>query len=543
MKNRTLLLLCVSSLGLSLFASACAGRKKKGDDDEDPTKANIAVATLDKGIGTAWLENAAREFEELYKDSTNFQEGRKGVKVSIKGSTQYDGNYIETSSLNHDIYFTEGIAYRELSREGKFLEITNIVNEKLTAYGDDRTIMEKIDPTLADYLTVNNKVYGIPFYDSFYGMVYDVDLWNEQKLYLSKAGQFVNKNGDLTLGTDNQAGTMDDGLPATYAEFDKLIKKMLDKNIIPFIASERGIEYTANYLFNVFADYEGVENMKLTLTLNGTASDLVDTIADDGTITYKAVTTITDDNGYELQRQVGRYKTLKFFNDVLVSNPENYNRKLEASHTGAQTSFINGHQLGKPIGMLVEGSWWENEAKNAFKTYEENYGERHNYAIMPIPFADEAKAEACNYKHTYLSLSQSFGVVSNSSKNKDLALEFMKFLHSDKMLSKFTRDTSITRPLNYEISEEDQANLTTYAKSLINLKKTANVFYPYSSNQLELDNNLYFNAFNWTWNTKIGGTVYRHPWMYFTTVKNPSVNAYFDGQYDYFHGLWSSLQR
>ena len=119
----------------------------------------------------------------------------------------------------------------------------------------------------------------------------------------------------------------------------------------------------------------------------------------------------------------------------------------------------------------------------------------------------------------------------------------MKFLHTDKLLSEFTRDTSITRPLNYEITEADQANLTTYAKSLIDLKKNSNVFYPYSSNQFEIDNNLYFNAFNWTWNTSINGTTYRHPWMYFTTVKNPSVTAYFDGQYTYFRNLWSSLQR
>ncbi len=546
MKNKTFLLLCVTSLGLSLITSACAGRKRRGDDDqEDPTKANITVGTLDKGIGTAWLENAAKEFEELYKDATNFQEGRVGVKVSVKGSTQYNGSYLETASLNHDIYFTEGIAYRELSKKGKFMDITSIVNEKLTDYSENKTIMEKIDSTMADFLTVDNKVYGIPFYDSFYGMVYDIDLWNEQKLYLSKGGQFVNKSGDLSLGTDNQAGTLDDGLPSTYEEFDKLIKKMLDKGIIPYLASQRGIEYTANYLYNVFADYEGLDNMKQNITLSGTSTDLVDTIAEDGAITYKPATAISEDNGYELQRQVGRYKTLKFFNDVLVNNPNNYNQKLEATHTGAQSSFINGHQLGKPIGMLIEGSWWENEAKHAFETYIDTYGadQRHNYAIMPIPFENAEKAAACNYKHTYLSLSQSFGIVSNSAKNKDLALEFMKFLHTDKMLSAFTRDTSITRPLNYEISEADQANLTTYAKSLIDLKKNSNVFYPYSSNQFQIDNNLYFNAFNWTWNTTINGTTYRHPWMYFTTVKNPSVTAYFDGQYTYFRNLWSSLQR
>ncbi len=544
MKKSYLFLLATSALSLVITGmTGCAGRKRNTDGDEDPTKANITVATLDKGIGTAWLENAAREFEELYKDATNFQEGRTGVKVSVKGSTAYDGEYIRTANLNHDIYFTEGIAYRQLAKEGKFLDLTDTVNAELTAYGENKNILSKIDETFKEYLKIDGKYYGIPFYDSFYGMVYDMDLWNEEKLYIAKNGQFVAKNGDLSLGTDNVAGTLDDGLPSTYEEFGKLFNKLLDKEITPFIASERGIEYTANYLFNVFADYEGVDNMRMTLTLNGTSNDLVDTVDASGNVTMKGATAITENNGYELQRQRGRYETLKFFNDVIVSSPNNYNKKLENSHIAAQTSFINGKALGKPIAMIVEGSWWENEAKSALATYEKNYGERSNYAIMPIPFANAEKAAECGYKHTYLSLSQSFGIVSKSSQNQELALEFMKFLHTDKMLSKFTRDTSMTRPLNYEISAEDQANLTTYAKSLIDLKKNSNVFYPYSANQLQVDNALYFNAFNWTWNTTIGGQVYRHPWMYFTTVSNPSVKAYFDGQFDYFKGLWGSLQK
>ena len=190
--------------------------------------------------------------------------------------------------------------------------------------------------------------------------------------------------------------------------------------------------------------------------------------------------------------------------------------------------------------MIMEGSWWENEARNTIANYQETYGERSDYAIMPIPFADEAKAEACGRKHTYLSLSQSFGIVSSQCKNVKLAKEFMKFLHSDKMLSKFTADTSITRPLNYEVSEDDQANLSTYAKSLIDLKKNSDIFYPYSSNQFIMDNSQYFTAFNFTWNSKID-KVYKHPWMYFSSVKNSTALAYFNGQYEYFKQQWEGM--
>lgn len=550
MKNKYLILTGVGVLGMLLAGTGCKGRNSGGNKRRNPDAAYISVATLDKGIGTAWLTNAAAEFEEMYKDATWFEEGKTGVEIAINGSTSYNGAYVENGvkngALNDDIYFTEGIAYRDLCTYNKFLDLTETVNTKLTDYDEDKTIMSKIDSTLADYLTVDGKVYGIPFYDSFYGLVYDMDLWDDESLYISRDGKFVKRSGDLSLGTDNQPGTLDDGLPATYEEFGKLFKKLLDKEIVPFVASEKGIEYTANYLYNVFADYEGVENMKLNVTLNGIASDLVELDWDGtGDVPFMDPVTITNENAYNLQRQVGRYKTLKLFNDVIVSSPNNYNKKIEKSHIEAQNTFINGKQLGKPIAMIIEGSWWENEAKSAFATYEKNYGTKSNYAIMPIPFENAEKAAASEYKHTYLSLSQSFGLVSKSSQNPKLALEFMKFLHTDKMLSKFTRDTSITRPLNYEITKEDQDKLTTYAKSLIDLKQNANVFYPYSSNQLIVDNNNYFNAFEWTWHTYIKeeGKEFRHPWMYFTTVKNPSPLAYFDGQYKYFEGIWSSLSK
>ena len=527
-------------LATSMVAVTITGcRAHRGEDGDDPTKANITVATLDKGIGTQWLYNAAAEFEELYKDATNFQEGRTGVKIHVSGSTQYDGNYIKNSNLNKDIYFTEGIPYHEVVKDGKLEDITSVVNADLSKYGDSRTIKDKIDEQFMNYLTIDGKVYGVPFYDAFYGMVYDMDLWNERSLYLAKNGSFTNKSGDLSLGTDNIAGTLDDGLPATYAEFAKLVKAIRDRGMRPFINSSNGIEYTANYLYNVFADYEGVYNMNLNLVLNGTAKDLIE-VDDNGNITQLPEMAINEDNAYYLKKQAGLYKTLRFLNDILLETKENY--RTEATHTQAQSTFVNAKEISDPVAMIMESSWWENEARSAIDSYEKKYKKRTNYAIMPIPFENAEKAAACGYKHTYLSLSQSFGVVSKSSQNKELAFEFMKFLHSDKMLSKFTRDTSITRPLNYEVSEEDQASLTTYAKSLIDLKKTANVVYPYSNNQLIIDNNDRFNAFNWTWNSRIDGVLYRHPWMYFVT-SNPSVKAYFDGQFTYFRDSWSSLVR
>ena len=111
----------------------------------------------------------------------------------------------------------------------------------------------------------------------------------------------------------------------------------------------------------------------------------------------------------------------------------------------------------------------------------------------------------------------------------------MKFLHCDKMLSKFTADTSITRPLNYEVSAEDQSKLSNYAKSLIYLKQNSNIVYPYSSLQLEVNHPSEFKHHNFIWKATVDQTPYAHPWDYMReTNKKPTIKKYFDGIYTFF---------
>lgn len=534
------LLIVIPMLGI--VGLAATGCRKKTSSGDDPTKANLHVRTLNKGIGTKWLENAAEAFEALYANSTEFQEGRTGVKVSVIGDTSLDGNYLNNNVLNDDVYFTEQVEYRDLVNKGKLLDISDVMSADLSSYGDaaGKTILSKLDATMENYLNVNSKYYGVPFYDSFYGFVYDVTLWKEHGLYLANDGTFVNfDDADISVGSDNVAGTADDGLPATYEDFGKLILELSERGITPFITAQNTKEYVADYLFNVVADYEGVNNMVLNLNLNGEATDLVESVDDNGVMTMMAPTAITEANGYLLTKQAGRYSALSFLKNQMMKVSNSY--RLVDTHTTAQREFVQKNNSGgRPdVGMIIEGSWWENEASAVIESEAKKAGAR-KFAIMPIPFASSAKALASGYKHTYLSLSQSFGVVSANCSNVKLAKEFMKFLHSDKMLSKFTADTSITRPLNYEVTAEDQSKLSTYAKSLISLKQNANIVYPYSSLPIEVNNPSYFKHYYFMWKASVNGVPYNHPWDYLredgSTIKN-----YFDGQYAFFSNAWGNL--
>ena len=533
---------------LAVVGVATTGCRKKTASGDDPTKANLHVRTLNKGIGIKWLENAAEAFQNLYADSKDFQQGRTGVKVTIIGDTSCDGDYLNNNVLNDDIYFTEQVQYRDLVNKGKLLDISDVLSADLSNYGDTagRTILSKLDSTMENYLNHGGKYYGVPFYDSFYGLVYDVTLWKENGFYLSNTpGVFVYYDDpDITVGSDGIAGTLDDGLPATYEEFGQLMEHLWSCGKTPFINAQNAKEYVADYLFNVVADDEGVDNMVMNISLSGSAEDLVNEVSDDGTIvSMKGATAISQDNGYELTRQIGRLHALQFLKNQMLGRNDYY--KMYDTHTTAQREFVKKNKSGgnPDVAMIVEGSWWENEASAVIESEAKKTGSYRDFAIMPIPFSSATKAEERNHRHTYLSLSQSFGVVSASCSNQKLAKEFMKFLHSDKMLSKFTADTSITRPLNYEVSAEDQAKLSNYAKSLIYLKQYSNIVYPYSSLPIEVNNPSYFKHHKFIWKSVVDEVPFEHPWDYFRSDGVTTVKKYFDGQYSFFNSSWASLNK
>ena len=540
------IVLCAMLAGLvGATLTGCNLFKKKTAQADDPTKANLHVRTLNKGIGIDWLKNAAAMFEEKYANATNFQEGRVGVKITVDGDTALNGQYLNNNVLNDDIYFTEQVDYRDLAKKGKILDITDVLQADLAEFGDanGKTIESKIDQTMKDYLNVDGKYYGVPFYDSFYGLIYDVSLFKEEGLYLSTSKQFVNiDDANISPGSDNVLGTPDDGLPATYEEFELLLDELDSCGITGFATASNAKEYMADYLHNVVADYEGVESMRMNLTLSGTNNSLIDSVDDNGNITMYGPTTITEENGYMMTRQAGRYYGLSFLKNVLMK--KNTNFRFLDTHTQAQSDFIKSKNTASApsVAMILEGSWFENEAAATIENEAKRTGEKTDYAIMPIPFMNETKAAASNYKHTYLSLSQSFGVVSSNASLVGLAKEFMKFIHSDKMLSKFTADTSITRPFNYEVAAEDQAKLSNYAKSLIYLKSHSNIVYPYSSLTKEINNPTYFKQYHFCWKSVVNDTPYEHPWDYFRNVSGGTIKAYFDGQYKCFHDAWGNFK-
>ena len=121
-----------------------------------------------------------------------------------------------------------------------------------------------------------------------------------------------------------------------------------------------------------------------------------------GTLTYDAANTpITQENGYELARQAGKYYALEFFDRVFKGGyyNENFYGNSTVSHTEAQNAFIRtaefgGNSIGKDTAMLIDGTWWMNEASSTFNSLVGIYGEnagasKRNFSIMPLSMPRE----------------------------------------------------------------------------------------------------------------------------------------------------------
>lgn len=351
--------LCVSLallLSLGLFVG-CTGHRAEDDEQEDPTKTTLRVATYEGGVGAEWLENAAARFEERYAD-TKFElddPNKTGVNVIITENRRYNGETMLDSlqSETADVFFTETVNYYDHVNRGNFADITDIVkDETLEEFGEEGTILSKMDTAFADYLSVDGRYYGVPFYEGIYGIMYNKQVFLDYGLYYVHSGTLEGDKADtltfitpknalgetLSAGPNGVRGDYDDGLPATYAQFEELVRHIReDTSVIPFSYGGSVREYPSRTMMTFWADAEGYDQMRLNFTLTGKATDLVESIGGDGT-----VQTYSDDvlpaDAYKLRKQAGQYYALSFLNDIVLGTPAITGRTAAPISTRRATS-------------------------------------------------------------------------------------------------------------------------------------------------------------------------------------------------------------
>ena len=536
--------------GFSLYGCSRDG----SGETIDPSRTQLYVAVFNGGYGSEWLQNAKVRFEEEFKDKS-YESGKKGAQIII---TPYlDRSICSTSLYNNmdlnpnEMSFTESIPYQEFVTGGKFLDITEAVTTPLTEFGEEKSIEDKMFPYHIENFKTGGKYYALPYYEAFHGIIYDVDMFEDELFYFAldknngNGGFIFDLEDERSYGPDGKTGVIDgvdysadDGLPATYEEFYQLCDRMKEQGIAPITWSGGYPSEVTKTISALHADYEGAEQMMLNLTFDGTATDLVDTVDENGNITLQEPVEITAENGYMLQRQAGKYYALDFFDTIIEREYyADLTFNTSQSNTGAQEEYLYSRFSSSktPIAMLVDGTYWENEASGIFTDMVNGgYGqaaakENRRFALMPYPKATQEKLDE-QTSPVFMDINYSTSLVSSRIEEYKipLAYDLLRFLHTDEELCEYTVATNTPKPFQYDLGEEYLDRMTYYGRSLYEMHSTGNIIYPSSNSPV-----FYRNFSNLTpefrpWVSTIGTSSYNVP---ITGLRASGVDAkaYFDG--------------
>ena len=382
-----------------LAMTGLVGCRERAELGIDYSKTQLYVYNYDGGVGSEWLDKVITRFENEYAGES-FEDGKMGVQV-IPQKTKSGFESLLQSSKN-TVFFVQQAYYNELISQKKILDISDVVK---AVDGNGVSIESRLTEQQKDAFTaLDGKYYVLPHYTVYSGVTYDRDLFEERKLYLSKAGGFTNyelsydedpEYCNLSVGPDGVSGTYDDGLPSTIEEFSNLCAHMVKLNIVPFIYSGQFQAYSTNILNGLWAAYTGAEDFAVNFTLDSGDNEIeyVSGFDAQGNPTY-ASTKITMENAYYTKAQSGKLYALQFLEKAYTSGWfEEWCFNSGISHTDTQRKYIYSYPESeadpskKPIAMLIEGSYWYNEAKQVLQDAANKFPLRkeRDFAIMPLP--------------------------------------------------------------------------------------------------------------------------------------------------------------
>ena len=437
------------ALGLAgLFAGSALGACGAVDSDEEKKKTStiINVKIFNGGLGYAWLETLAREFEETFKD-VSFEEGKKGVYLSITPNKQFD--YLHDNMASgadaEDLYYTADSQLHNFLTVDVAYDVTSIMtadvydkdgNVQLNAAGDGWVKQEK---SIADRINVDYykdaynigtetkpSYYSLPYEDSISGIIVDWDLFKAK-------------------GWNDYEGL--DGMPATMDDFYDLMYRIQRAGYSAFSYSTAVGYYTrsiqravqakvdgVDWFYDVYSDYTGEYDF------NGDGE-----ITDDEKITPATMSKVADTAGTKAAIEMALEMFSKDVNGNTYYDP---NVIQGVSFGGAQQDFVlSKTAVGrKRIAMILEGDWWENETRATFNSMgsineADGYGKRE-FRFMPIPQVTENdksdKYTLGSFSNGAITLVNKLTVQNNPVKQKVLEL-WLQFQYSAKSLRTFTK--------------------------------------------------------------------------------------------------------
>ncbi len=543
--------------GIGLGATACGVTV---EEEVDESKTQLYVANYSGGAGSKWLDKAAERFEERYKDEA-FEEGKKGVQVFIDHDKTHSGSQLITAvgMSSNEVYFVQDARYAEMLAASCFMDISDVV--KNVNVHDNKTIESKLYANDKAVLGDGGKYYMLPHYEVYEGINYDAGLFASKNFYFSNrvdddsenpypgTNAFVLSATDTkSCGPDGVYDTYDDGLPSTYHEFYKLMDKMVQIGVTPFVFTGSSSQYTNMLMTGLASNYVGADvwGANFDFDSNGTEVEVV--IGFSGTTPLTEKTVITQENANKITSSLGMYYASELCHKVF-SNSMYYDSEYSSStytHLDAMERFMKSGLDGKGyVGMLIDGSYWYNEATEdgIFENVKETYGDDKlkDVRFMPLPHQYEGTvtpreaSEALTPVITNVNGAHAFINAKTPDNHVKVAKTFLSFCYSDDELLEATKNCNgIARGVTYDMSSA-QSEFSSYAKSVFDMRSAAQkgngVLKNLSSHPIFKTKNDFFRltCASAYWRTTIGGSAYDVVFSAFDSGKASAI--------EYFLGL------
>lgn len=539
MKKTLKSVMCCLLSFTALAATSCGG---SGTGSGSSSTATTLYIKLDGGgLGTEWVTNAAKRFNEKYPDKS-YAEGKKGIRVV----TQPDSGVTMGASETSGTVFYDLTSVTSITQNvGKMLCLDDIVKGDLELRkGQTVSIEDKIPEESRARYQIDGKYYALPSVEYYPGMAYDVNLFDRYGFYFAKEGfsdetrqftstitnetyQFVEEptldgNQELAVespnkscGPDGEFGTADDGLPSSLYELIALCEYMKGEGVSPLNFTGQYDSYSDFMIAALTIAMQGYERASANYTFTGeieivtgfTDEPLFPGSGESQSIKKPQTKTIevTEENGYYTTWSVEKYYAEAFMELCMAYDWFGSSAKGSDSQKEAQNKFVWSDTRGKEkIGMLIDGSFWYNEANTAkfFEQRDAALGMQaglkpRKVAWMPLPVNySETVTEGNGKGQVFLDMWRSMLVINKNIENDPellaAATDFVKFLYTDDELSKYTATTSLLKSLDYDLNAEDAATISSYGKQLIDMVKDEN-------NKV-----LYFEGNNATFNKQPG---------------------------------------
>ena len=495
----------------------------------DENKTQIYAYVPDAGFGTKWLEEAAADFNAEPENAeyevvvTPFTGGLKTIETNLLAKTQ-----------EAHVIFSTTMDVKSMITNDLLLDITDVWDTK--PRGEGKTIRGKMTDAenfAKAFCSVDGTgIYGLPYGNAFNGLIFDFEM------FLNNGWLILNEDSTgLSVGPDGQPDTYDDGQPRNMEEFDAMIRKISSDGAYPFVYTAKYPGYLTPIADALFAQYEGIENYRKFYSYSGSYQKA------DGTVLE-----ITPKTGYLAYEMDGITYAIDFMKNYLAN--EEYvhpatHKMTSLTHKEAQSKFILGYKNAKdnPLSaFLIDGTYWENEAKPIFETLEKGgeadrgYGVR-DYRYLMLPRFDGQKGTTS----MFASMDAGAAVVVDNHDEavNAMAKKFLVYTCMDTYLKKFTLYSGAVRPFSYELTNDELKQLTVFQRNVWKLyqdTKNVTVLCPAADKLLSPLQYASGKPAN-VWQTNIGGKNYTN---IIPALEVNSAEAYLTGMRNFYKSNWSN---